>query len=251
MAESVGRTIDNLKHDKGLTTVLEINSLVLPEFDKTTTIVSDIFPLHGLITPSEIETLGNNSYFEYISPESPKEEISKIFACPEYTRLKLEQWWGLSDADSLQNFCFYLRYLTYLIQFFKQSQIIHTIHRHYHDYGETRIPDKILRIIVNRFCETTTRNSFIVNDQSKIKLINYICILALSLDKFTTSVITLATDLGLSIAIMKDYLINIGCTISFQKPTAEQKLKHEKPCVATLTAPLHIDYGHRKYHGRK
>jgi len=86
-----------------------------------------------------------------------------------------------------------------------------------------------------------------VSEQSTIKLLNYICILVLSLDDFTTTVQVLATDLGLPIDIMKAYFQNIGCTVINQKQTKEQKRKlEEKPkLLATLNAPLNIKYGHK------
>jgi hypothetical protein len=133
-----------------------------------------------------------------------------------------------------------LQYLIYLTVVFKMQEQNH--HKVIRPTAEKQIPSTVLEGILDRFASSVPgdKKKFILSSSERTKLLNYIAIIALTLNNFSMSINKLAEDLTLSPAQLRTHFELAGCKVSIPARKGEESgsSKDSTHYVAKLSAPL-------------
>jgi DNA-directed RNA polymerase I subunit RPA49 len=132
-----------------------------------------------------------------------------------------------------------LQYLIYLMIIFKMQDTNH--HKVIRPVAEKQVPNTVLDGILARFASSVPgdKKKFILSGSEVSKLLNYIAIIALTLNNFSIQINRLAEDLSLSPSQLRTHFELAGCKVTLPaKRDEEGAIASTTQMVAKLSAPL-------------
>ncbi|XP_049849803.1 uncharacterized protein LOC126320388 isoform X2 [Schistocerca gregaria] len=143
--------------------------------------------------------------------------------------------------EQAQRIAALLQYLDYLITIYKLQQ--RDKRKLILNRFERLIPTTITNGILKKFAVQETPTRWKVSKSLKLKLISYICVIAITVKNFSMDIAPLAKELSMSVFDLRLHLTAIGCSIS----TNAKKSQSTSPnTTAVLKAPLKLPDQTRK-----
>jgi len=189
----------------------------LPPFNLEAQKPDDIFPLPTLITSEEVAAMKDPYDYIYHLGQSKDTIKQRIVNCPMMI-LNLLSSLPADVTHELKNRCLYMKYYTHLFHFFKITRKWSRFSKR-KGLDEHALPKHLVDIFCQRFAEshpnpaTPNRPFYDFTLDKKIKIINHLLILALTLNNFKLYLPDIAQELNLSNRILTIHLKRVGCEL--------------------------------------
>jgi DNA-directed RNA polymerase I subunit RPA49 len=222
----------------------------LPHFDAAATTADAIYPLTSLAPIDELDFLIMTPSPCVKALEDPEEASSLRSSLPSSAGFILQSLISAVNAtratatglttEQHQRRAALLQYLVYLMVIYKMQESNH--HKIIRPVAEKQIPSTVLDGILARFASSVPgdKKKFITSGSEVSKLLNYIAIIALTLNNFSIPVNPLAEDLSLTPSQLRMHFELAGCKVTLpeRKNHGEDGPAPSTTMSAKLSAPL-------------
>lgn len=222
----------------------------LPPFDLQATSVDQVYPFLTLVPVDEIDFLimsqtpcvkalddsSEASTLRSSLPSSAASILQSLISAVAASRATAAG----HTLDQHQRRAALLQYLVYLMIIFKMQDGNH--HKIIRPTAEKQIPSTILDGILARFASSVPgdKKKFILSSSEVSKLLNFIAIIALTLNNFSIPVNRLAEDLTLTPSQLRTHFELAGCRVTLPSGKRDGESSGSTQMLAKLSAPLEL-----------
>lgn len=222
----------------------------LPPFDLSATTVDAVYPFNTLVPVDEIDFLIMSQAPCVKALDDASEASTLKASLPSSTASILQSLLSAVSAsrataaghtlEQHQRRAALLQYLVYLMTIFKMQDGNH--HKIIRPTAEKQIPATILDGILARFASSfpADKKKFILSASQVGKLLNFIAIIALTLNNFSIPVTRMAEDLTLTPSQLRTHFELAGCKISLPGSKRDSESSSTTQLMAKLSAPLEL-----------
>lgn len=222
----------------------------LPPFDLTATTVDQVYPFNSLVPVDEIDfiimsqapcikALDDTTEASTLKSSLPSSTASILQALISAVAASRATSSG-HTIEQHQRRAALLQYLVYLMTVFKMQEGNH--HKIIRPTAEKQIPSTILDGILTRFASSVPgdKKKFILSAAEISKLLNFISIIALTLNNFSIQINRLAEDLRLTPSQLRTHFELAGCKITLPGGKRDGEVSVASQLMAKLSAPLEL-----------
>ncbi|EGC32782.1 hypothetical protein DICPUDRAFT_81424 [Dictyostelium purpureum] len=223
--------VENLDYEKTTQSIADVkNELAdkesdekpfdLPDFDAETNKADEIYNIEAILPPRIFFAINHQTFLDILYEKSEAPAY-----LPEYFKNQLDLMKDEKDEDLIVYKCKILTFMWYTMILMKS--------RGSHDpLLKEGCTNDIISFLVSLFGSKTGNKKYIISQDDKLKIYNYLAIFALKLEDFQISDITLLSQaLSLTSNTFEKHFARVGCKI--------MRVNADKRSVR-LTAPLQL-----------